>query len=140
MRLLQVYSNPSMNRLSPQALLFRSAKSTRPAGAGKVAVRSARQLREKELEQLVERYLEIRNMRQIAREMRVSRTTVAKVLTARGVDTSLGMKPEEVEKAVELYTQGHSSGFIGKRLGFDNHTVLNALRTHGVKIRARLHE
>ncbi|MBX3098590.1 MAG: hypothetical protein KF761_03340 [Salinibacterium sp.] len=136
--LLQVYSNPSANRLSPQALLFRSTESTRPAEAETVAVRSARQLREKELERLVDRYLEVRNMRQVAREMRVSRTTVAKVLKGRGIDTSSSMKPADVERAVGLYVEGHSSGAIGRRLGFDNHTVLSALRSEGVQIRPQL--
>lgn len=77
-------------------------------------------------------------MRQVAREMRVSRTTVAKVLKGRGIDTSSGMKPADVERAVELYVEGHSSGAIGRRLGFDNHTVLNALRSEGVQIRPQL--
>jgi DNA-binding CsgD family transcriptional regulator len=47
------------------------------------------------------------------------------------------MKPDDVRQAVELYSEGLSSGVIGKQLGFDNHTVLSALRNEGVAIRAR---
>lgn len=93
----------------------------------------ARQLRAAEADQLVRRYLEVRNMRQVAREYRMSRTTVAKLLTERGIDTSRGMKP-----AVRLYEDGLSSIVIGKRLGFDNHSVLKALRGAGVSIRPAL--
>jgi hypothetical protein len=90
------------------------------------------------LDALVARYREIRNMRQLAREFRMSRTTVAKHLADRGIDTSKGMLPADVEQAVALYAEGYSSITIGKRLGFDNHTVLKALRDAGVVIRRAL--
>lgn len=48
----------------------------------------ARQLRDAETDQLVQRYLKVRNMREVAREFRLSRTTVAKLLAKRGIDTS----------------------------------------------------
>jgi hypothetical protein len=83
-------------------------------------------------------YREVRNMRQVAREFRMSRTTVAKHLANRGVDTSRGMKPADITRAVELYAEGLSSIGIGKQLGFDNHTVLSALRAQGVPIRQAL--
>ncbi|MGQ2914559.1 hypothetical protein [Microbacterium aurantiacum] len=77
-------------------------------------------------------------MRQLAREFRMSRTTVAKHLSDRGVDSSRGMKPRDIAKAVELYAQGLSSIVIGKQLGFDNHTIIAALRSEGVSIRNAL--
>ena len=77
-------------------------------------------------------------MRQVAREVGVSRTTVAKTLAARGIDTSPSMTREQIERAVELYEEGRSSAFIGRRLGFDNHTVLKALRAKGVEIRPQV--
>ena len=132
-RLLQVYSNPSNIGFSAEELVARSRRSSRPETA-RGAVGSARQLRDAELELLVSRYLEIRNMRQVARELRVSRTTVAKLLAERGIDTSLSMKSWEIDRAVELYEKGRSSAAIGTELGFDNHTVLNALRARGVQI------
>ena len=66
-------------------------------------------------------------MRQVAREFRVSRTTVAKLLAERGIETFRSMKPAEVERAVRMYKAGLSSIQIGKQLGFDNQTILNAL-------------
>jgi len=77
-------------------------------------------------------------MRQLAREFRMSRTTVAKHLVERGIDTSKGMQSADVEQAVALYAEGLSSIVIGKRLGFDNLTVLKALRDGGVAIRKAL--
>jgi len=77
-------------------------------------------------------------MRQVAREFRVSRTTVAKVLAIRGVATSRRMSSVEITLAAELYEQGESSGTIGRKLGHDNHTVLRALRAAGVEIRPPL--
>jgi DNA invertase Pin-like site-specific DNA recombinase len=65
-------------------------------------VRAATQLREREVDQLVARYRKIRNMREVAREFRMSRTTVAKHLADRGIDASRGMKPADAKKAVEL--------------------------------------
>ncbi len=97
--------------------------------------RRARQLRHAETEQLVQRYLEVRNMREVAREFRVSRTTVAKLLDERGIDTSPGMTKADRETAARLYAQGLSSGQIGKQLGFDNHTILNAIRNAGITVR-----
>ena len=74
-------------------------------------------------------------MRQLSREFKMSRTTVASLLVQRGIDTSRGMKPEDAQRAVELYEEGHSSISIGRMLGFDNHTILTELRHHGVAIR-----
>lgn len=87
---------------------------------------------------LEQRYLEVRSIRQIALEFGISRTTVAKQLSARGVDTFRGMKPDDVARAVDLYAKGTSSIRIGKLLGFDNHTVLAALRSEGTSIRRPL--
>lgn len=75
-------------------------------------------------------------MRQVAREFRISRTTVAKHLAERGVQTSRSMKPEEVKRAVRMYEGGSSSVVIGEELGYDNHTILKELRQAGVTIRA----
>lgn len=83
----------------------------------------------------MQRYLEVRNMREVAREFRMSRTTVAKLLAERGIDTSSGMLQADREAAARLYAQGLSSGQIGKQLGFDNHTILNAIRNAGITVR-----
>lgn len=97
--------------------------------------RTARQLRSREVDELVSRYGEITNIRKVAREFRLSRTTVARLLAEQGVNTSRSMTPDHVDIAVEMYRRGESSGAIGANLGFDNHTILRALRSAGVAIR-----
>jgi len=87
-----------------------------------------RQMREHEVDRLVREYTKTRNMRQVAREFRVSRATAAKHLASRGIDTSKSMKPADIAKARELYAQGMGSGRIGTLLGFDNKTILKAVR------------
>ena len=133
--LLQVYSNPAVNRVSPQTLFVRSAKSARDGEIKRMGRRGARQMRAIEIDRIVERYRVVRNIRQVAREFGVSRTTVARHLTDRGIDTSRGMSAAEISEAVRLYSQGLSSGQIGRNLGFDNHTILNAVRGAGLNVR-----
>lgn len=136
MHLLQVYSNPSPGVVAPQELLFRSA-TREPQQVRHAPRRRARHLRTDEVELIVSRYLFVRNIRTVAREFQISRTTVARILTERGIDASRRMTDAQISVAVELYSQGLSSAAIGERLGFDNHTILNAVRRHGVSIRPR---
>lgn len=82
------------------------------------------------------RYLAIRNVRTVAREFQVSRTTVARILTENGINTSRRMTDVQVVVAAALYHQGLSSAAMGQRLGFDNHTILEALRGRGVAVRS----
>ena len=98
----------------------------------------AKQLREGEVGALVARYREIRSMRKLATEFRVSRTAVAKHLADRGLDTSRGMTSADIARAADLYKDGLSNVTIGKRLGFDNKTILSALRAKGITIREAL--
>jgi transposase len=135
-RLLQVYSNPAPGVVAPQELIFRSALRDQEQ-ATRVTYRRARQLRTKEVELVVTRYLVVRNIRTVAREFQISRTTVARMLTEYGIVASRRMTVAQISVAVELYGQGLSSAAIGERLGFDNHTILNALRRQGVSIRPR---
>lgn len=134
MHLLQIYSNPSPEVVAPQELVFRS-RSREPQEASRTSRRRARQLRASEVELVVGRYLAVRNIRTVAREFQVSRTTIARILTEHGIDASRRMTDAQTSVAVELYEQGLSSAAIGQRLGFDNHTILKALRGCGVAIR-----
>lgn len=97
--------------------------------------RRARQLRADEAEAVAARYLVVSNVRTVATEFRLSRTTVARILAEHGIDASRRMNDTQIEIAVELYEQGLSSAAIGKQLGFDNHTILKALRWRNVEIR-----
>lgn len=115
---------------------MRATSGGRHAATAASGLASARQLREREVDRLVEHYLEVRNVRQVAREWKISRTTVAKHLADRGIDTSHHMNEIEVIEAARLYSEGWSSVRIGQQLGFDNHTVLSALRLAQVPIRS----
>lgn len=137
-RVLHNYSNHVVVGPSPLEVTAKAARSRRPTEEATTPVRPAKQLRPREIDVLVERYAETRNMRAVAREFAMSRTTVAKHLADRGVDTSRGMKRDDIVCAVEMYAEGMSSVNIGKRLGFDNHTVISALRSEGVAIRNAL--
>jgi len=132
--LLQVYSNPAPGVVSPQELISRSTSRKRQKDT-RATLRRARQLRAEEAELLITRYLAVRNIRTVAREFQVSRTTVARILTEHGIDASRKMTDTHVALAAALYEQGLSSAAIGQRLGFDNHTILKVLRGCGVAIR-----
>lgn len=136
MHLLQVYSNPSLEVVAPQELLFRSRQTERQ-DATPTTRRRARQLRSEEVELLIARFLAVRNIRAVAGEFRISRTTAARILTEHKIDASRGMSEAQVGTAAELYEQGLSSAAIGARLGFDNHTILKNLRLCGVAIRPK---
>jgi AraC-like DNA-binding protein len=132
--LLQVYSNRAPRVVSPQELIFQSTSRKRQQDT-RATLRRARQLRASETELLVTHYLAVRNIGTVAREFQVSRTTVARVLTEQGIDASRRMTDAQISVAAELYEQGLSSAAIGQRLGFDNHTILKALRSRSVAIR-----
>lgn len=137
-RVLHNYSKHCAVGISPLELAAKCASSTRKSTGSRAPSKMAKQLRESEIDTVVARYHEVRNIRQVAREFKLSRTTVAKHLLDRGVDTSRGMKPAEITRAVDLYATGLSSITIGKQLGYDNHTILAALRNEGVQIRKPL--
>lgn len=126
MQILHAYSKLQWLQ-SPQELLVRSRQSTRKNNDVRPIRKTAKQFRAQQIDRLVERYRETKNMRLVSRELGISRTTVAKHLADRGIDTSKSMKPADVAKARELYAQGMGSGRIGKLLGFDNKTILRAV-------------
>lgn len=86
-------------------------------------------MRSHEVDELVGQYEKIKNIRAVARELRILRETAAKHLASRGIDTSRKMKPADIARAQELYAQGFSSASIGREIGFDNKTVLRAVRS-----------
>lgn len=137
MHLLKVYSNPAPEAIAPRELLFRSTP-REPQQTSNAPRRRARQLRASEVDQVVDRYRAQRNIRTVATEFRVSRTTVARILTERGIDATRSMTDAQVTKAAEFYEQGLSSGAIGRLLGFDNHTILKALRGRGVAMQTAI--
>ena len=91
---------------------------------------SAIRLQPDEVDQLVARYNETKNMRLVAREFRLSRMTVREHLRKRGIRVRSAKPMTEVQKklAKQLYEVGEPSTTIGKKLGFSHHTILRAVR------------
>jgi len=54
----------------------------------------------------------MRNIRTVAREFQISRTTVARILAEHGIDASRRMTDAQISVAAELYEQGLSSAAI----------------------------
>lgn len=138
MRILHNYSKDCVVGISPRELLDRARAEQRRSEPDRPSQKSARQLRVAEIDRLVARYEKVRNIRRVATEFKMSRTTIAKHLADRRVATTKSMSTEQIARAVELYADGLSSIVIGKQLGFDNHTIINALRQVNVQIRPQL--
>lgn len=138
MRVLHYYSKDCVVGISPRGLLERARADQRKDEPDRRKPKAARQLRDAEIDRLVARYIEVRNIRKVALEFKMSRTTVAKHLGVRGITTTKSMTPDQIARAVDFYAEGLSSIAIGKQLGFDNHTILNALRSQGMTIRPAL--
>jgi DNA invertase Pin-like site-specific DNA recombinase len=91
---------------------------------------SAIRLQPDEVDRLVARYNETKNMRQVVREFRMSRTTVREHLRKRGIRVRSAKPISDTQKklAKQLYEAGEPSTAIGKKLGFSHHTILIAVR------------
>jgi len=83
-----------------------------------------------DIDRLALRYDETKNMRQVAREFRISVTTVRSHLRILGIEVrrSKPMSEKQKEKAREMWAAGMTSTQIGKKLGFSHHTILRAVR------------
>jgi DNA-binding CsgD family transcriptional regulator len=137
-QVLHTIQNLLSSGTDPWKLLDQARADRRPTAA-QPAVRRTKRPSEAEIDHLVARYLELKSLRLVAAELGVDRATVRTHLKQRGVQLveQARMTDRDVARAVELYVAGQSSVTIGKALGFDNHTVLKALRTAGVRIRPR---
>ena len=89
---------------------------------------------------MVRLYGEMKSVKGLARHLGIHHHTVRKHLKARGVEIEQPglINPEQLTLMIELYEAGQSSIVIGKKLGFDNHTILKALRNARVEIRAQI--
>jgi DNA-binding CsgD family transcriptional regulator len=88
------------------------------------------QLTPEDIDRLALRYEETKNMRQVAREFRISVTTVRSHLRILGIEVrrSKPMSEKQKEKAREMWAAGMTSTQIGKKLGFSHHTILKVVR------------
>ncbi|MEC5152462.1 hypothetical protein [Cryobacterium sp. GrIS_2_6] len=132
------YSKDCAVGVNPGELLTRARADQRKSEPDRRSPKTARQLRAAEIDQLVARYVRLKSIRQVAVEFKLSRTTVAKHLGNRGIATTKSMNAEQIARTVDLYADGLSSMVVGKQLGFDNHTIIKALRMSGVRIRPAL--
>ena len=89
---------------------------------------------------MVRLYGEMKSVKGLARHLGIHHHTVRKHLKTRGVTIAQPglVSPEQLTLAIERYEAGQSSIVFGKRLGFDNHTIIGALRKSGVEIRPQL--
>ena len=75
-------------------------------------------------------------MSELAKRYQVHRRTVSAILHRHGGPTrASGLDPEQIDRAVLLYTEGQSLATIGNVLGVDAGTVHARLRERGVPMR-----
>jgi DNA-directed RNA polymerase specialized sigma24 family protein len=95
-----------------------------------------KRLTEVEVARLAKRYAEGATVYELADEFEIERRTVAVRLKGAGV--VLRRQPasaDQVTEMVRLYESGLSLTKVADRTGFSTKTVLNCLRTEGVKTR-----
>jgi AraC-like DNA-binding protein len=134
--LLHAYSKQS-GKPDVAAQVASAAAQPRRSPATRSTAKPARRLRGAEIDDLVACYETTRSVNAVARQFRISRQTVAKHLSARGIETVRRMTATDLTAAVEQYGLGDSAATIGRQLGFDTQTVLNRLRAVGTTIRPR---
>ena len=100
------------------------------------AQRTARQLREPEIQELVAAYQAGATLQQLAERFRITPQTVSVRLKREGITPRWRrLTDADADEAVRLYAQGLSLARVGERLGFSADTVRLQLMKHGVKMR-----
>lgn len=100
--------------------------------------RIARQLRQTDLDGLVDGYRAGKTVFQLADQFGIDRRTVGRHLRTRGIDTTPPcLQPNEIPEAVALYNSGWSLARIGNKYGIASTTVRIYLLREGVVMRAR---
>lgn len=97
--------------------------------------RTARQLRQDEIDELVEQHQAGVPVCDLARRFGIHRATVSRQLSTRGVLTVRGLASEDVPAAVEQYASGWSLVRIGKHYGVSASSVRDHLVKAGVTMR-----
>jgi DNA-binding CsgD family transcriptional regulator len=136
-RLLQTYSKHSLAAKALVDLRLKAESEHRAPELNGSTRGTARQLRPDEVDDLVASYETVRNIRQVADAFGLYRETVREHLKRRGIEVRQvrSMTDKERAQAVELYETSHSSVIVDQKLGFSNHTILNALRAAGAEVR-----
>jgi predicted DNA-binding protein YlxM (UPF0122 family) len=104
----------------------------------RVTQRTARQLKEPEVQELVAAYEAGATLRQLAERFRITKQTVSNRLKREGITPRWRKLTEaDVDEAVRLYGQGLSLARVGDRLGVTDDAVRFQLIKRGVKMRDR---
>ena len=99
-----------------------------------------RRLKQKAVDQLVERYQAGASVRELAVEFGIARTTVLEHLERRGVPrraSTRKLTDADVQVAAHYYRTGESLETVGKRFGVNTSTIKREFRKAGVEIRKR---
>jgi DNA-binding transcriptional ArsR family regulator len=98
--------------------------------------RTARQLSEGEVTELVIRYRGGATVYDLAEQFKISRNTVSRHLHRGEIQMRRrSLSEQQVGVVIRLYEQGWSGARIGSHLGFNGGTVWLALRAQGVRMR-----
>jgi hypothetical protein len=107
-----------------------------PAPVRRDRPRSARQLGDDQIQQLIAGYQSGSTVYELGDRFGVERRTVSNILQRHGVPMRRrGLSPEQVDDAIHLYNLGWSLARVGQNLSVDHTTVLNKLRERGVPTR-----
>lgn len=99
-------------------------------------LRTARQLRADEIDELGAAYQAGRRVHQLAASFGISRDAVGKHLRARGIDTKPpGLHPDDVPEAARLYRSGWPLARIAEKFDTTATTVQRRLMEVGVRMR-----
>jgi DNA-binding transcriptional ArsR family regulator len=125
-----------VNRLLELAALWLDDTTDDTACPTTRRLRTARQLRASEVDELVRAYQAGATVYELGKQFGVNRKTVSSHLRARGVTMRRqGLRPSDVPAAVTLYDDGWSLHRIGQKFGCDAVTVHRRLREAGVSMR-----
>jgi hypothetical protein len=103
-----------------------------------VKVRTARQLRPAEVDELVTAFRAGSTASQLAAEFGIYRTTVGEHLRARGIDTKyFALSPDELRQASEFYEQGWTISKLAAHFDVGGETVRARLTATGIRLRPR---
>jgi lambda repressor-like predicted transcriptional regulator len=99
------------------------------------SLRTARQLRADEVDELVCAHRSGAKLRELAALSGVSAHTVSNHLRARGINTRRGLDPEDVPAAAQLYRSGWSLARVAEKFGTTANTVRARLLEVGLRTR-----
>lgn len=133
--LLSLYLKTSLDSRQVDELVNK-ARASRPSPRKATPLRGKPKLNTSGKEALVTAYVEGARVSDLMKQFDLAKSTVIDHLNKANVSRRMhAMSEAQIDEAVELYESGLSLAVIGKRLGFDDQTILNRLRMRGVVMR-----